>query len=104
MSGFRGSHDLTRKGPISQRDLVATLDALVDASAARSASRTRDEARAALRWTLDNCEWGTAYVLHNIGVRRCKFIARMGYRVPYAFLDATRGIERLERLGGKASG
>lgn len=91
-------------GLITQRDLVKTLGSLIDASRARSASRTRDEALAALRWTLENCNWRTAFVLHNIGVRRCKVIARMGYPVPYAFLDASRGIERLERLGGKGNG
>lgn len=104
MSGFQGSHARTRQGPISQRELVAAISALVDAAKARSASRTRDEARASLRWLLDNANWNTGYVCHNVGVRRCKFIAAMGYPVPYAFLDATRGRERLDRLAEKANG
>lgn len=88
---------------MSQREMLPTVNALVDASRARSASRTRDEARAALRLLLDTCNWRTPWLMHNIGVRRCKVIARMGYPVPYAFLDATRGLDRLERLGDKGS-
>lgn len=93
----RGGSPRTRKGPMSQRDLVRTIGALVDASRSRSASRTRDEARAALRLLLDSANWRTPHVLRNIGYRRCVFIARMGYPVPYACL-AREGLDRLEAL------
>lgn len=104
---FRGSNQEGRTGvrigPLSQRELVATLRALIDASRARSASRTRDEARAALRLLLDNSHWDTPYVRRNIGLRRRKFIAAMGHRIPYDEL-VPEGTERLDRLHRKGTG
>lgn len=70
MSGWQQREERARKGPISQRELVTALNTLVDAAKARSASRTRDEARASLRWLLDNANWNTGYVCHNIGDRK----------------------------------
>ncbi len=105
MSGWQQDNNGHRRvGLVSQRDLRPLLRVLVDASNAKSGSRTRDEARAALRQVLDTCNWNTPAVLNNIGVRRCKVIARMGYPVPYAYLDASRGLDRLERLGERQRG
>ena len=88
-------------GPVPQRELVRLLSALVDASRARSGSRTRDEARAALRALLDNAHWNTPYVRRNIGLRRRKFISRLGYFIPYDELRLDEGDrEQLERLNG----
>lgn len=103
-AGFKGSNQdagrTGRKGPVSQDDLVPLLRALVDASKAKSGTRTRDEARAALRALLGAANWNTSYVLTNIGVRRCKYIARLGYPVPYTYLLVSQvDRERLERLG-----
>ncbi len=105
-AGFKGHGQEKRgpqKGPVSQDDLVPLLRVLVDASKARSGTRTRDEARAALRALLDAARWDTPYVLWNIGYRRCVFISRMGYRVPYDYLTR-KGLDRLERLNGKGNG
>ena len=106
MSGeFRGHSQgdggWTRKGPVPQRELVKLLGSLVDASKAKSGTRTRDEARAALRALLDIANWNTSYVLSNLGVRRCKYLAGLGYPVPYTYLWVSdKDKERLERLGG----
>jgi hypothetical protein len=103
VSGFQGTGSRNRVGPLAQRELLVLLKALVDASRAKSASRTRDEARAALRATLDTAHWNTPWLRHNLGVRRMKVIARMGYQVPYDAL-VPRGLDGLERLDAKRRG
>ena len=101
--GFRGHNQEGRgpqKGPIPQRELVRTLASLVDASKAKSWTRTRDEARAALRALMAAANWNTSYVLTNCGVRRCRYLAGLGYPVPYTYLVVSaKDRERLERLG-----
>ena len=109
--GFRGNNQSAgqvqdeagrwaRKGPVPQRELVHLLDSLIDASKAKSGTRTRDEARAALRALMAVANWNTPYVLTNCGVRRCKYLAGLGYPVPYTYLVVSaKDRERLERLG-----
>jgi hypothetical protein len=101
-SKFRGNNQAAGgvpKGPVPQRDLVPLLKALIDASRAKSGTRTRDEARAALRSLLAVANWHTPYVMKNIGERRCRYLNQMGHPIPYTYLRAG-GLERLEKLNG----
>lgn len=88
MSAFRGHNQEGRtgvaKGPLGQRNLVAVLRVLIDTSRAKASSRTRDDARHALRELMETANWDTAYVRRNIGVRRCRYLAGLGYPMPAA--------------------
>ena len=100
MTGFRGhSQNAGRgaaKGPMGQRELVQVLRVLIDTSRSKASSRTRDDARKTLRELLKEANWHTPYILRNLGARRCRYLAGLGYDIPYA--DATRtGIDRLEQ-------
>lgn len=99
MTGFRGHNQAAGrsgpKGPVPQKELVSLLSALIDASQARAASRTRDEARKALRELLAISNWQTPYVRRNIGVKRCRYLAGLGYAIPEADLVRS-SIDRLE--------
>lgn len=102
MSGFRGHNQSARtgvaKGPMSQRELVQVLRIIIDTARARAASRTRDDARSALRQLMATANWRTPYVLRNLGARRCRYLMGLGYDVPIE--DATRSaIERLVQWG-----
>jgi hypothetical protein len=82
-------------GPVGQRELVRLLKTIIDASRAKSGSRTRDEARAALRALLAEAHWNTPYCRRNLGARRCRYLLGLGY--PVSIADASRNeIERLE--------
>ena len=99
MSGFRG-HGQERRGPqigpVSQRQLVKILSVLIDTARSRGASKTRDDARRALRDLMTEANWNTPYVTRNIGARRCRYLIGLGYKVPIE--AATRSdIDRLEQ-------
>ena len=67
---------------MGQHDLVAMLKILIDASRAKGASRTRDDARKALRDVMGVTNWNTAFVLRSLGARRCRYLAGIGYPIP----------------------
>lgn len=96
--GFRGhGQDRGRtaeRGPVSQKQLLLMLRVLIDTSRGKAASRTRDEARRALRELLAMANWNTSYVLRNLGARRCRYLSGLGYPVP-AELALRSDIERL---------
>lgn len=75
-----------RTGPLSQRDLVVTLRALIDAASAANSTAHRDIARRELREVLDTAHWRTTFVLGNIGPRRCRYLASTGHWVGSKFL------------------
>ena len=98
MSPFRGHNQQGRspqKGPVPQRELVRLLDALIDAAKVKYASATRDQARYELRRLMAEANWNTPYVLRNIGARRCRYLAGLGYDVPSEF-SLRSDIERLD--------
>ena len=100
MTGFRGHSQSAgspvAKGPMGQRELVQVLRVLIDTSKSQASSRTRDDARKALRELLKEANWHTPYVLRNLGARRCRYLAGLGYSVPIE--DMTRsGIDRLNQ-------
>jgi hypothetical protein len=78
----------TSKAPISQRDLVPVLNTLIDAAMAKNSTAHRDIARAKLRAILEDptSNWRTSYILNNIAVTRCRFIASLGYWIPSKWL------------------
>lgn len=100
MTGFRGHNQDgrtgTKKGAIGQRQLVKVLSPLIDACQSKAPSKVRDDARATLRDLLAASNWRTAFVLRNLGVRRCRYLAALGYDIPSA--DLTRSsVERLNQ-------
>jgi hypothetical protein len=104
MSGFRGYNQAAGRGagpksigPVSQRDLVRLLCPIIDAAKAKASSRTRDDARKTLRHLLNEAHWQTPYVRQNLGVRRCRYIAGLGYPMPAADMERRADIERLEQ-------
>lgn len=99
---FRGHGQEKRtgstKGSIPQRQLVKILAITIDTARAKAAGRGRDEARATLRLIMAEANWSTPYVFKNIGARRCRYLAGLGYKIPYE--DATRStIDRLQEWG-----
>ncbi len=100
MSPFRGSNQAAGsrqpKGPVPQRKLLVLLRSLIDTSRSKAASRTRDEARAALRELMATTNWHTPYVLRNLGTKRCRYLSSLGYDIPVE--DTMRStIERLNQ-------
>lgn len=85
---FRGHNQAAggpgKRGVIPQRELVRVLRVLIDTARAVP-GRGRDEARATIRDLLATANWRTPYVLRNIGARRCRYLAGMGYPVPAEF-------------------
>lgn len=75
-----------KTGAISQRDLVPLLRELVDAASAENSTAHKDIAKARLREVLKTCKVNTTYVANNIGPRRSRFIAGMGYPMPSKWL------------------
>lgn len=75
-----------RVGAISQRDLVPLLRELVDAASASNSSAHKDIAKARLREVLKTCKVNTTYVANNIGPKRSRFIAGLGYPMPSKWL------------------
>jgi hypothetical protein len=105
MSPFRGSNQAagrvggaTPKGPIPQKRLVQLLRVLIDTAQEKSASKTRDDARATVRLLMATANWNTPYVTRNIGARRCRYLLGLGYPVDYkpAFRSS---VERLTKWG-----
>lgn len=101
MTGFRGHGQEKRapqKGSIPQRQLVKILSITIDTARAKAAGRGRDEARTALRLIMTEAHWDTPYVRRNLGIRRCRYLAGLGYPMPYE--DVTRSrIADLEEWG-----
>lgn len=71
-----------KKGPVSQRDLVPLLVAMIDAAMAKNSTAHRDIARDKLRWLLENTNWRTSWVLNNIAPKRCRYLSSIGYWTP----------------------
>lgn len=69
------------KGPISQRELLRTLLALVDTAKAKNSSMHKDRAKRALRTLLGDPDvnWRTPFIGHNLGARRCRYLASIGF-------------------------
>ena len=67
----------------TQRELVAALCELVDAASAKGATAHRDIARSELRRVMREEHWNTSFVLNNLAVKRCRYLAGLGYPVPY---------------------
>lgn len=92
MSGFRGTnqyhdHKGERIGAISQWRLLPIMRACIDIAAREGhGSATRDQARATLRMIRTDCNWQTAFVLRNIGIKRCRYLRGLGWPVPDRFL------------------
>lgn len=102
MTGFRGhsqSEGGAQKGPLGQRELVSVLRVLIDTAKGKSASRTRDDARATLRDLLSEANWNTPYVLRNIGAKRCRYLSGIGWPVPskYALRSDVERLHQHER-------
>lgn len=77
-----GSRKGKPNGVISQRDLVPLLRELVDAASVENSTAHKDIAKARLREVLTTCRVNTTYVANNIGPRRARFIASLGYPMP----------------------
>lgn len=77
-------------GPMPQRELIVTLNSLIDAAMAKNSTAHRDIARSRLREMLKPEEtwWQTAFVYTNISVKRCKYLAGMGLPIPMRFLSS----------------
>jgi hypothetical protein len=91
--GFRGhGREKNRTGvaigPISQKRLLPMIRVLIDASRSKAASRTRDDARAALRLIGQTANWNTPYILRNLRARRCRYLYGLGWPVPTSYLVA----------------
>lgn len=102
MTEFRGHGQSkgtgTTKGAIPQKKLVKLLGVLIDTARARSASKTRDDARAALRWLETEANWHTPFVLRNIGLRRRRYLRTIGYPIEDIWLaDVVEDLERLAK-------
>lgn len=70
------------KGPISQRELLPTLIALIDAAKAPNSTAHKDIARSKLRTLLETANWRTGFILWNLGPARCKYLASIGFWMP----------------------
>ena len=69
-------------GEVTQRELVPTLNTLIDAAMAPNSTAHRDIARSKLRRLLETANWRTSFVLNNIGPKRSRYIASIGFWVP----------------------
>lgn len=78
----------------TQRQLVPVLCDLIDAAAAKGTSAHRDIARSRLRQVMRDEHWNTSYVLNNIGVGRCRYLAGLGHPVPSRWAWKPHGFER----------
>lgn len=88
-----GRHAVRRR--VGQRQAVTLLRPLIDASMSKAPSRTRDDARRAVRELIANANWRTPFVLRNIGCRRARYLARLGLDVPAQYL--TKDASALEQ-------
>ena len=87
----------------TQRELVPVLVGLIDAAMAKGATAHRDIARSRLREVLRDEHWDTSFVLNNISVKRCRYLASLGYPVParWAFREHGFSGGRSERSKAK---
>jgi hypothetical protein len=77
------------KGPVSQRELLPRLVKLIDDARAPNSTAHRDIARSKLRALLETTNWNTAWLAHNLGATRCRYLGSIGYWVPTKFLSST---------------
>ena len=100
MTGFRGHRQDAgtpqRIGPLGQRELLRSLRILIDTAREKGASKTRDDARRTLRELMAVAHWNTSYVLRNLGAKRCRYLAGLGYDVAAEFALQS-SIDRLEQ-------
>jgi hypothetical protein len=84
------------KGAIPQRQLVQMLNVLIDDALAKNSTAHRDIARAKIRELLkpDDRSWQTGFVLNNLSVRRCRYLAGMGLPVPMRFLSTFGRVQK----------
>lgn len=73
-------------GTVPQRELVKQLVSLIDDAMRPQSTAHRDIARSGLRKLLAEANWNTSYVLNNISIRRCRYLASLGYPVPSRWL------------------
>lgn len=90
-NGFRGSNqDHDHRGPrigvIRQHRLLPMMRVLIDKAREEHSSRTRDAARTTLRDLHATAHWNTSFVLRNLGVRRCRWLAEQGWVFDRRFL------------------
>lgn len=76
----------TRKGPISQRDLVKVLVPLIDAARSEQSTAHRDIARTKLRELLATANWRTIFVMRSLNPRRCRWLTSQGWWVPTQYM------------------
>lgn len=74
------------KGSVQQRELVPVLCTLIDEARRPQSTAHRDIARSKLRALREDANWNTAFVLHNLGSRRCRYLASLGWPVPSRYL------------------
>jgi hypothetical protein len=99
MSDFRGHGQEKNRtgvaiGPLGQKRLVLVLRVLIDTSRGKAASKTRDDARRALRELMAVANWRTPYVMRNLAAKRCRYLRGLGYDVPLEYAMRT-SIDRL---------
>ena len=80
---FNGTSAHDHRGPligsVPQKKLVPMLRLLTDVARSQSPSATRDQARETLRLLRDTAHWETPFVLVNIGLRRRRYLAAIGW-------------------------
>jgi hypothetical protein len=75
------------KGPISQRELLKVMLALIDTARARNSSMHKDIAKSKLRALLSDpaVNWRTPFIGHNLGARRSRYLNSIGLWTPSAW-------------------
>ncbi len=78
-----------RKGPIAQRELAATLVALIDAAMAANSTAHKDIARSKLRAILGDPAMNirTPFIGHNLGAKRSRWLNSFGFWVPMKWVE-----------------
>jgi hypothetical protein len=94
--------DTTRKGPVGQERLLGLLKALIDAARRPVPSRTRDDARVAIRQLLAVANWRTPYILRGLGAKRCRYLSSLGYVIESKWLGPRPG--DLDRINAYVEG
>jgi hypothetical protein len=75
-----------QKGSLPQRQLLEELVVTVDAAMGRVSSAHRDIARARLRELKETTNWSTSFITHNLGPKRCKYLAGIGWPISSRWL------------------
>lgn len=81
--------DTAKKGPISQDSLCKLLKPIIDTARAKSASKSRDDARRLVRRMMAETNWNTPFVLTRIGTKRCRYLSSLGYLIDPKYLAAS---------------